>query len=89
MEYLITFAGLEQRHFVDCVFCVVDLDPDPYVFGPPGSGSVGQRYGSGFFYRQAKTVRKTLIPTVSVFCHFFMSYDFLSWHKIGLNESPK
>ncbi len=30
-------------------------DPDPYVFGPPGSGS---------FYNQAKKVRKTLIPTV-------------------------
>ncbi len=43
------------------------------VFGPPGSesGSISQRYGSGFgsssgsrsFYQQAKTVRKTLIPT--------------------------
>jgi hypothetical protein len=38
---------------------VVDPDPsDPYyVFGPPGSGS-------GFFYHQAKIVRKTLIPTI-------------------------
>jgi hypothetical protein len=24
-------------------------DPDPYVFGPPGSGSVSHRYGSGSF----------------------------------------
>jgi hypothetical protein len=32
-------------------------DPDPYVFGPPGSGS---------FYNQAKRVRKTLIPTENV-----------------------
>jgi hypothetical protein len=24
-------------------------DPDPYVFGPPGSGSVSQMYGSGSF----------------------------------------
>ncbi len=43
-------------------------DPDPCVFGPPGSGSIRQRYGSGFgsgsFYHQAKIVRKTLIPTV-------------------------
>ncbi len=23
-------------------------DPDPHVFGPPGSKSVSQRYGSGF-----------------------------------------
>jgi hypothetical protein len=41
---------------------VADSDPnpdpsDPYVFGPPGSGS-------GFFYHHAKIVRKTLIPIV-------------------------
>ncbi len=24
-------------------------DPDPHVFGPPGSGSISQRYGSGSF----------------------------------------
>ena len=38
--------------------------PDPHVFGPPGSGSISQRYGpgSGSFYHQAKIVRKTLIP---------------------------
>jgi hypothetical protein len=46
---------------------VRDPDPeDPCVFGPPGSGSAtgSQRYGSGFFYHQAKTERKTLIPIV-------------------------
>jgi hypothetical protein len=44
---------------------VADPNPwGPYVFGPLGSGSIGQRYGSGSFYRQAKNVRKTLIPTV-------------------------
>jgi hypothetical protein len=31
-----------------------DPNPDPHVFGPPGSGSL---------YHQAKIVRKTLIPT--------------------------
>ncbi len=43
-----------------------DPNPDPYVFGPPGSGSISQRHGSEFgsFYLQAKIVRKTLIPTV-------------------------
>jgi hypothetical protein len=46
---------------------VADPDPnpsDPYVFGPPGSGSgsIIQRYGSGAFYHKAKIVRKTLIP---------------------------
>jgi hypothetical protein len=39
-----------------------DADPDPYVFGPPGSRS-------GSFYHQAKIVRKTLIP---MSCDFFM-----------------
>jgi hypothetical protein len=41
-----------------------DLDSDPGVFGPPGSGSTSQRYGSGSFYHQAKKVRKPLVPTV-------------------------
>jgi hypothetical protein len=37
-------------------------DPDPYVFGPLGSGSVSQRngYGSGSFHHQAKIERKNL-----------------------------
>jgi hypothetical protein len=42
--------------------------PNPHVFGPPGSGSISQRYGSGSrsasIYHQAKFVRKTLISTV-------------------------
>ncbi len=40
--------------------------PDPHVFGPPGSGSTSQRYGSGFgsFYHHAKIVRITLIPNI-------------------------
>ena len=25
----------------------LEPDPDPHVFGPPGSGSISQRYGSG------------------------------------------
>jgi hypothetical protein len=44
---------------------LADPDPeDPYVFGPPGSGSVSQMYGSGSFCDEAKIVRKTLSPTV-------------------------
>jgi hypothetical protein len=36
---------------------VADLDPeDPYVIGPPGSGSISQRYGSGSFYHQAEKI---------------------------------
>jgi hypothetical protein len=37
--------------------------PDPNVFGPPGSGSISQRYGSGSSH-QVKIVRKSLILTV-------------------------
>ncbi len=51
--------------------------PDAYVFGPPGSGSASQRYGSGSgsrsFYHQAKIVRKTLIPTVLWLLFYFLS----------------
>ncbi len=53
---------------------VADPDPpDPHVFGPPGSGSISQRYGSGSgsFYHPA--VRKILIPTA-----LWLLLDFLS-----------
>jgi hypothetical protein len=54
---------------------VADPDPDPpdsHVFGPPGSGSTGHRYGSGScsgsgsgsLYYHAKKVRKTFILTI-------------------------
>jgi hypothetical protein len=57
---------------------VADPDPsDRYGFGSPGSGSrsISQRNGSGsgFFYHQAKMVRKTLIPTA-----LRLLFDFLS-----------
>jgi hypothetical protein len=42
-------------------------DPtDPRVFGPPGYGSISQRYGSGSrsFNLKAKIVRKSLISSV-------------------------
>ncbi len=59
---------------------VGDPDPqDPYVFRPPGSGSgsISTRNGSGSksFYNQAKTVRKTLIPTGT---SYLLLYDFVS-----------
>jgi hypothetical protein len=44
-------------------------DPNPYVFGPPGS--VSQRYGSGSYYHKAKIVRKTL--RFLLFCGFFIT----------------
>ncbi len=66
-----------------------DPNPDPHVFGPPGSGSTSQRYGSGSccgsgyesFYPHAKIVRKTLIPTflwlfVTLFDSFWLFITF-------------
>jgi hypothetical protein len=44
-----------------------DTNPDPYVFGPSGSGS---------FHHQSKIVRKIFIPTPVLLCDFF--FDFLS-----------
>jgi hypothetical protein len=52
----------ELRKYYSAVSCVAD--PDPHVFGPAGSGSISQRYGSGSFYHHANIVRKTLIPTM-------------------------
>jgi hypothetical protein len=57
----------QQERYSTPSFGVADPDPDPpdsHVFGPPGSGSISQRYGSGsrFFYHHAKIVRNTLIP---------------------------
>jgi len=43
---------------------VVDPDQNPYDLEPPGSGSVGQKCGSGSFYHQAKIDRKTWITSV-------------------------
>jgi hypothetical protein len=58
------------------VCSVSDPDPDPqdpYVFWPPGSGSISQRYESGSesFYHQAKIVRKHLFL---LFCDIFVTF---------------
>ncbi len=53
------------RDFVYVKISVADPDPlDPHVFGPPGSGSTSQMYGSGSFYHHANIESKTLIPTI-------------------------
>jgi hypothetical protein len=70
--YLAGLLGGAGDHTVCLPGSVADPNPDPQVFGPPGSGSISQRYGSGFgsssgsgsFYHHAKIVRKTLIPTI-------------------------
>ncbi len=66
-------------------------DPDPYVFGPPGSASesVSHKYGSGSgcssrcssrsFHHQANIVRKTLISSV-----LWLFYDFLTVLRIRI-----
>ncbi len=52
-------------------------DPDPYVFGPSGSGSVSRKCrsgsGSGSCHHQAKIVRKTLISTVLWLFYYLLS----------------
>jgi hypothetical protein len=64
MNFVMSFIITEEGYMV--FFSAAD----PYVFGPPGSGSgtgsISERYesGSGSFYHQAKIVRKTLISTV-------------------------
>ncbi len=56
-----------------------NLDPDPpepHVFGPPGSGSISQRYGFGSFCHHAKKERKILILTILwLFWLFFFKND--------------
>jgi hypothetical protein len=49
--------------------------PDPHVFGPPGSGSTSQRYGSGSgsFYHHAKNSKENLDSY-----YFVTLFDFLS-----------
>ncbi len=62
-------------------------DPDPYVFGPPGSvsGSVSHNYGSGYgsssrsFNHQVKIKRKTLISSI-----LWLFYDFLPVFRIRI-----
>ena len=67
-------SALKREHPA-LVSSVADPDPDPHVFGPPGSGFTSQRYGSGSgsFYHHAKIVRKTLIPTfLLLFLTFYL-----------------
>jgi hypothetical protein len=56
--------SLKKVRYSQALHSVADPNPDPHVFGPPGSGSTSQRYGSGSFYHRAKIVRKTLIPII-------------------------
>ncbi len=53
---------------------VADPDPNPHVFGPPGSGSISQRYGSGS--SSCKNSKKNLDSY-----YFVTLFDFLSLKK--------
>jgi hypothetical protein len=76
MSGTVQYSAASQISAVDksiVSYSVPDPDPDPpdpHVFGPPGSGSICQRYGSGSgsgsgsFCHHVKIVRKTLIPTI-------------------------
>jgi hypothetical protein len=39
-----------REHNAFAYVSVSVADPDLYVFGPPGSGSISTRYGSGSFH---------------------------------------
>jgi hypothetical protein len=49
------YLEMEKECSMVCETSVPDPDPpDPQDFGPPRSGSISQRYGSGSFYQKAK-----------------------------------
>ncbi len=60
--------GLKQMHRYLQAVLRLRIRRIYLFFGPPGSGSISQRYGSGSGYGslnyQAKIVKITLIPTV-------------------------
>jgi hypothetical protein len=58
---LFAAPALKQRLLTSVADPDPNLDPDPRVFGPPGSGS-------GSFYHHAKIVRKTIFL---LFCDSF------------------
>jgi hypothetical protein len=68
-----------KREYTVRVTSVADPYPDDlYVFGPPVSGTISQRYrfgsgsGSGSFYHPAKIeIKKAMVPT---FCDFFVHF---------------
>jgi hypothetical protein len=66
-------GGKFQLPVLICVKGIIpdpNMDPDPHVFGPTGSGSIRWRYGSGYgsgsgsFDHLSKNSKKTLIPFV-------------------------
>ncbi len=75
-ELWVRLAQMEAEKIKVIIVPSSVADPE-YVFGPPRSGSISQIYGSGFFYYQAKIVRKTLV------CDFFVTF------YLDVNEPSK
>jgi hypothetical protein len=56
------------------ILCTSVPDPDPYVFGPPGSESVSERYGSAdpehCFAPCTRTVPYTIKHSLNIFVFY-------------------
>jgi hypothetical protein len=52
-------VSTRQGDVVEISVADPDPNPDPHVFGPPGPGSISQRYGSG---------------SGSLICDFFLTF---------------
>ncbi len=70
------FGGCWDASRIVCCCVAVPYPQDPYFFGPPWSGSISQRHGSGSFYHQAKIVPTWYLnrPTILI--------EWLQVHKI-------
>ncbi len=77
VSLVVRYHKARSAILVDLLIGSVPDPPDPRVFGPPGSGSISQRYGSGSgpgsFYHHAKIIRKNLESY-----YFVTLFDFLS-----------
>jgi hypothetical protein len=66
-------------------------NPDPHIFGPPGSGSIGQRYGSGsypFFIKVLSGLKYCLQNNILT-RNFRQKIKFLRLKIVCLRESYK
>jgi hypothetical protein len=70
-----------MRHLLTVSISVADPDPPgPGVFGPPGSGSVSQRYGSGLLVDFLPLKNDVIVPSKSIMQkNFFFKFVFC-WH---------
>ncbi len=62
------------------------VDPDPYVFKPPGSVIIYYGSGSGSFYQQAKKLRKTNLDFYYFVPSFWLFYLWNGKWKLYLQK---